>query len=332
MSRLFLNILVFCALALTFCTSSAHSGEVEEIRGANSLQLEFFTTPLATTPQLPFWRAISAGDFEGIASFNPIYWKNLDDLRSLLLAGKGDVWLGHVEGFAQAALRGAPVTLLAVTGWRKFYILTSRDDLQTMEDVLALPNGERMSVTPPQSPGLAVLKALQGKGVPDFLYTLHEARQLAMETMRGRVNLLMAPEPTVTRLLIKAPQLRVVASVEELYGAKTGSEPYLPIAGFGVRTDLCRSNPELCNTLSEALVKRGGELVDDPIPGVEALPESFSGFFSRETVLASMERDVVRVRLARDCRKEVLTYLGMVYPQVFDVDGRSMLPEGFFAE
>ena len=29
------------------------------------------------------------------------------------MAGKGDIWIGNLDGFAQAARRGAPVTLIA---------------------------------------------------------------------------------------------------------------------------------------------------------------------------------------------------------------------------
>ncbi|MDD9301390.1 MAG: hypothetical protein HUK40_03205 [Desulfobacter sp.] len=35
------------------------------------------------------------------------------------------MWLGHTQGFARAAARGAPVKLMLTTGWRKFYLVST---------------------------------------------------------------------------------------------------------------------------------------------------------------------------------------------------------------
>jgi NitT/TauT family transport system substrate-binding protein len=76
----------------------------------------------ATTAALPLLGALEKGWPGGAVVVEE--WKNLDDLRGLVLSGKGDVWAGHLEAFGRAAARGAGVRLVAVTAWKKFYFVS----------------------------------------------------------------------------------------------------------------------------------------------------------------------------------------------------------------
>lgn len=289
--------------------------------------VSIYTTGQATTPQMPLWKALADGDL----AFTPEvhYWKNLNDLRGLLLAGKGDVWVGAVDVFAQAARRGAPVRLVCVTGWKKFHILSARDDVRRAEDLLTLPPGAEVASTPPMSPGQAVLRALGDKGLPPFDYTPYDPKQLALHAARGDVDLLVAPEPLVSVLLAKAPALRVVANVEEMYGRMTGRPGVLPVAGIAVNTGLLEQRPDFADTLEKALLRQEPLLNADPEQGLESLPKPFGTFIPRDVVRASLSRDLIRVRPARECRDMILDYLDMVCrdgPATYGLP----LPDSFF--
>ncbi|MUM77747.1 hypothetical protein GKC30_08880 [Pseudodesulfovibrio sp. F-1] len=290
--------------------------------------LAVHTSGQATTPQMPLWLALAKGEL----GFEPDirYWKNLDDLRGSLLAGQGDIWVGHIDGFAQAALRGAPVRLVCVTGWKKFFFLTSRADIASFEDILRLPAHTEIASAPPHSPAVAVLRALEGAGLPRFNYAQHEAGQLSLKAMRGDADLLLLPEPLVTALLAKMPELRVVASVEEEYGRLTGGEPLLPIAGIAVNTATLARHPGLDRLLEEALRRQEPALLINPEEGLAALPAEFDQFIDPEIVRASLARDVIRVRSAAESEAMIRDYLGMVFPESVGPDGVIALPEGFF--
>jgi len=287
-----------------------------------------YTTGLATTPQIPFWKALADGDL----GFTPEvhYWKNLDDLRGILLAGKGDIWIGHIDGFAQAARRGAPIQLACVSGWKKFHFLTTRPDIHTFEDIAKLPRGTEIASAPPHSPGVAVLRSVEGKGLPAFSYAPHEPKQLALKAVQGSADLLLLPEPLVTVLLKKKPELRVVASVEEEYGRLTGTDPVLPIAGIAVNTNTLKQHPELANRIREAMRKQEKALMTNPAAGLETLPPEFETFIPRPIVEASLERDVIRVRTAREAEAQIRDYLSMLLPKSVDENGVIQLPDTFF--
>ncbi|WP_461211103.1 ABC transporter substrate-binding protein [Desulfocurvus sp. DL9XJH121] len=298
-------------------------------RGSRAAQAEpvlFLTTAAASTPQMPFWRAVAGGTVPGLAGLRVEYWKNLDDLRGALLAGKGDIWLGHVEGFAQAARRGAPVRLLAVTGWRKFSILSARPGSPELADLAGDDGVLRLAVAPPQSPAVPVLRHIApGLGLPPLEFIPLEPRQLQLEALRGGVRDMLAPEPQTTILLDKVPGLRVVASVEDLYGRAEGCAPRLPVAGIAVHADLESRHPGLARDLLAALVRAGAEVAGNTELGVEALPDEFQRFLPRDVLRRSLARDVVLVRPARDCRDEILRYLRLVAPRE-----AQNLPKGFF--
>lgn len=292
-------------------------------QGADSPLL--LTTAAATTPQMPLWRAIETSGVPALSGLRVQYWKNLDDLRGAVLAGRGDIWLGHVEGFAQAALRGAPVRLLAVTGWRKFQILTTRHGAATVDD-LAGPDGVvNLAVTPPQSPAIPVLRHIEGRGAPRIAFTPLEPRQLMLEAVRGKIMNMLAPEPLATVLLGKVPGLRILASVEDMYGKAEDGPARLPIAAVAIRAGLEESHPGLAAKLLDAMLEAGTELAASPELGVAALPKEFERFISKDVVRRSLERDMILVRAARDCRVAINRYLSLVMPG--KADG---LPDTFY--
>ncbi|MBU1003301.1 MAG: hypothetical protein KKE73_12385 [Proteobacteria bacterium] len=321
---LILLVLGCAALALVLERSGAGANPQQTAPG-----LSFYTTGGATTPQMPFWKAVADGTLPELEHLDVHYWKNLDDLRGLMLTGKGDLWLGHVEGFAQAAMRGAPVRLLAVTGWRKFSILARDPQIRTVADLLHSPPGTRLAVTPPQSPAVSILRELEQYGLPRFEYIPHEPRQLTLEALQGGPDLILVPEPLTTVLLNKVPELHVVAQVEKLYGRFTGREPLLPIAGIAVNERLARERPQLVLKLQQALLRAGTELAGDPEAGIQTLPEEFGRFIGRDTIRDSLARDLILVRPAGECRELVIQYLALVLAPHGGADV-GKLPDDFF--
>jgi len=316
--------LLALALALLVLPPAPPSGGAPR---AQAGPLVFYTTPGATTPQMPLWQAIADGALPELKDMEVRSWKNLDDLRSAMLAGQGDLWLGHVEGFAQAARLGAPVKLVAITAWRKFTLFSNRPDIRTVDDLLACPPGTELAVAPPQSPAVPVLQSLERHGLPRFTYVAHEPKQLTLDILRGRAALAVLPEPLGTVLLQKAPGLKAVTQVEDLYGRFSGREPLLPLAGIAVNARLAEERPELVKRLQAALVAAGHRLAEHPEDGLAALPAEFNAFMPREIVRASLARDRVLVRPAGQCREAVARYLALIEGHA-EADAQAALPEG----
>jgi NitT/TauT family transport system substrate-binding protein len=302
-------------------------------------ELTLYTAVTATTPQIPLQAAVREGWPEGY-SLKTEYWKNLDDLRGIMLAGKGDIWIGHLEGFAQAAKRGAPVTLIAVTGWKKFYFVAS-SDLRLPESasspVVGLAEalrqtGQALAVAPQDSPALGILEAAAQLGGPSFSIAAMPPQQLMLEMLRGARSCALLPEPLLSGLLAKKSGLRVVASLEEEAARLFGGPNRLPWVGIAVHSRLIEENPRLVADLVERMQRAATRLADDPEAGAAVLPSEVARAVGGDVLAASMERDLVMVVPAARARDEIVRFLRMVAPTALvPGTGESPAPPaGFF--
>lgn len=272
--------------------------------------LTVYTTGLATTPQFPFWGAVRHGMILQYCNLRVRMWKSVDDLRGLLLAGKGDLWLGHIEGFAQAHAAGAPVRILTVSGWKKFYLLSRDPAVRKLADL----NGRELPYAPAGSPAVPILKAVATDAERDIRYRAFEPKQLAVALLRGDIQTALAPEPLVSSLLAKVEGLKIVTSVEELYGRRTGTPPRLPLAGMAVNRHTADHYPQVIELLVYEMMAAAHRLKKNPEQGIDHLPQAFGQFVSRETVRQSLSRDLVLTRPAAEIRTDIEAYLAILNP------------------
>ncbi|MCG8472178.1 MAG: ABC transporter substrate-binding protein [Desulfobacterales bacterium] len=271
--------------------------------------LTFYTSGLATTPQIPLWYAATQGKLLHHCNLEVKVWKTIDDLRGTVLAGKGDLWLGHTEDFIQAALRGAPVKLLAVTAWRKFYLVSTNPHALHFSDYA----GKELAYAPTGSPAVPIIQSIVKKG-ESIRFQPGEPKQLAMRLIKGDIQSAVVPEPLVSMLQMKVEGLRVGENVESLYGKTTDSAPRMPIAGLAIHTRLIEKKPELVRSLLAELKKAGEALSQNPEIGIASLPKSFQSFIQPKIVKASLSRDLLLVKGASDVQSELVRYVQTILP------------------
>lgn len=317
---------VFWAALLTFMGiwTGVYLSTSDRIQSQKKPTFDYYAGATATFPQMAFWSAHRKGLFKNDFEVEPHIWKNLDDLRGILLAGKGDLWLGSLEVFAQAKSRGAPVSVLAVSAWRKFYLITREPDV-TGFDALA---GKKVVYTPMGAPSAAILTSLMGRGLPAFQLSGMEPKALALSIMDHRIDTCVAPEPLVSDLLSRIPDLRAAACLEETYGRLTGHPPRTPVAGLAVNTEHAKKNPEMIRRLITVLKEESALISKDPERYFTILPSVFYKFISPEQLSASLERDVILTLPAYEVEGEIKDYLKIIQPGLFSSTGWN-LPEDF---
>ena len=273
--------------------------------------LQFYTSPGVTTPQLAFWSAYKNGDLKSFLPLAVNYWKDLDQLKTLVVAGKGDLWLGHLEGFALARRLGAPVKVIAVSGWRKFYFLSRDDSIRRPEDLA----GKLVPYTPPGSPVLLIAQALLRRLNVRAQFEPVEIKQLSLMLVGGRVSAAFAPEPLVTVLLRQSKDLRVVFNLEQEYGRRFNKPERLPLAGFAVNTRTLGGDPAKVDELVRILGENNELISAQPEKGLEALPPEFAQAVSPDVLRESLTRDMLLVEPAWKVKDEIKDYLMLVLPE-----------------
>lgn len=290
--------------------------------------LTFYTSGLATTPQLAFWAGVKSGKITKLFNLKVVLWKNVDDLQNVLLAGKGDIWLGHIEGFALAKRRGAPVSLLAVTGWRKFYILSRNKGDKSIESFC----GRTLPFAPVGSPAVPLLRTILKDKTCKIAFQPHDPKQLALMLARKQVNCALVPEPIVTMLLNKVRDLRIVLSVEDLYADRFGGKARMPIAGIAVNTRTAMKYPDKVKALQTILKNMADFLNRNKNKAPYVLPDEFSRFVPKKMVAQSLSRDIILVKTAKEAEPEIIKYFRIVFPSLVTKDGKLALDKSFIWE
>jgi len=275
--------------------------------------LDLYTAGGATTPQITFFAALRENELSSLFNFRIHVWKNPDDLLSMVMAGKGDLWIGHTEGFAVAKMKGAPVQMLLFTSFHKFYILTS-EKVSGWEDLA----GMKVAYAPPGSPAFALLQDVMEKTSVKINLQPYQGRELELLMASGRVKSAVLPEPLVTLMLSKNSNLKVIAGVEDLFCSVTGKPALLPMAGIAVNENTARKYPEKIAAFQQIILNRSKILKGDGKKAAGYFPDYFLKYMPRTIVEQSLERDSVSAVKGSDMLNELAGYIRAVHPEIFN--------------
>ncbi|MBN2752805.1 MAG: hypothetical protein JXQ84_08875, partial [Rhodospirillaceae bacterium] len=245
----------------------------------------------------------------------------------LILAGKGDIWIGHIDGFAQAARRGAPVVLTAITAWsEKFQFLTLDTEATSPQDLAIRlhANGEALAVVPQGSPAHAFLDAMTGTGLPKFKLIPASPQYAGIGLSRGQIRHLMVPEPLASGLITKFPQLRRIGSLADIPSGHPTDPAGLPMAGVAVRAECLAAEPALIADLTAKMRAWTERNHDNPAAILPILPADTRAAVGEEVLANSLHHDPLKVEHAAHAKEAVRRALAIL-------DGPHPVADSFFA-
>ncbi len=304
MKLIFSPFLLVCVLLLHSCTRQ------------DKEELVFYTSPAATTPQIPFWYSVKTNLVRSKPTIRTETWRDMDFLSALILSGKGDIWLGHTEAFARAYLKGAPLVYLAVTGQRKFYIISSDPQVTSVDKIVK----KKIFYAPRGGAILPLLSFLLNKTGCEFIGM--EPLSLVSEIKRGQLITAVLPEPNLTLLLEDIKNLKIIGNVEELVATTLGlKNRTLPLAGIAVNKNLTMTKPVFVQELRNGILI-GGALLRNASPEyvLDFLPNEFFSYIPRGLIEKSLSRDLISAENAKDRKREIVQYLKIVAPDINNID------------
>ncbi len=300
--RLLPPLLLLLALALAWGCSPAPSRPPQD---QTESPAAVWCHSAATTPILPLLAAP-----EPPLAFHA--WNTTMAFQSLLLAGDGDLWVGHLEGFARAYRRGAPLRLLAITGWRKWHLLSRRTGVTFPRDF----QGRTVAIAPADGAGRFLLeRLLQETGETGVTLLPLDVKPLLLKALEGKVEDLFLPEPFATVLLEKSPDFHRVDSLEEYYGRVRNCPPEVPWAGIAVHTHWAETHPRELQALLAHMEQWTAEGGKNAALLWTKEREDFSGI-SREALEHSLALDPVKAVPAWKIPQELADFLTLVAPDV----------------
>ncbi len=315
--------IILSALLISVISAAAIFGGIKAFKGNNEYfiiegddpslpVLELYTSGQATTPQIALFAAIKEGDLRGLFNLKIFIWKNPDDLLSLVLAGRGDLWIGHTDGFALARFRKAPVQMLLFTSFNKFYIISS--EVKNWKEL----DGRRIAYAPAGSPAVGLLKMVSAKTSVTVNTEPYQGRELELLVISGKVKTAMIPEPLVSLFLSKNSNMKVITNVEDMFCKVTGTAGKIPIAGIAVNRLTAEKYPEKMAMLQQVILRRSEMLRQEGKNAARYFPSYFEKYIPASIVELSLERESLHAQKAEVLQNDLFRYLETIHPDLFN--------------
>lgn len=275
--------------------------------------LEFYTSPAATTPQLPWLYLEKTGALHTLGPVKRIPWRSTTQLQSLMLGGRGDIWLASIETIARARNAGAHVQILAVSGWRKWHLVGR--GFNTWRDALAAAS---LTTCPPGNPAIMMLRSMaKHAGLKLAPERPLEIKQLMLKLLNNTENLALIPEPIASALIAKDHSLKRIAALEDIKTELIGGEPRVPWAAFAINEHSIRKSPELPILLSSMLVNAAQALAKmPPEQAASCWPQEYASTVTTDMLRKSLPNDMLLVIPAHDATSEIQRTLNTIAPDI----------------
>ena len=232
---------------------------------------------------------------------------------SRILSGEADLVTLPTNVAAQLYSRGADVAVAGTTLWGVLYLVGPEDGPESWQE---LAGRTVYTLAQGATPDVLFRYLLSENGIDptdgltiDYSYGHVELAQLAAA---GEIDLAVLPEPFVTQVTLRNPEMQVLLDFQESWREVTGSSRSYPQTVFLARRGAAEDNPEAFSILMNRIGESLSFAVADPIATAELTAESEVGLPAAVTESA-IPRLNIAYESAREARDEMAAYLEVLY-------------------
>lgn len=176
--------------------------------------------------------------------------KTPDNLSTTVMKGKADIAVVPSNMAAIAYNKTKNYEIAGTTGLGSFY-LVSNDDIGGFKDLKGKEVVNTGKGLTPDITNKFIIKS-NGLNEKDINFTyVNSANELVPMIASKKANTAIVPEPALTALKIKNPEIKVVKSLNEEYKEITKSDYGYPQATIIVKSDFAKNNKEFINLFLE---------------------------------------------------------------------------------
>jgi NitT/TauT family transport system substrate-binding protein len=232
---------------------------------------------------------------------------------SRILSGEADLVTLPTNVAAQLYNRGAEVAVAGTTLWGVMYLVGADGGPDSWEEL----RGETVyTIARGATPDVLFRYLLEEQGIDpendltiDYSYGHVELAQLAAS---GQVELAVLPEPFVTQVTMRNPQMRVLLDFQESWKEVTGSERSYPQTVFLARRPAVELAPDHFWRLMDRIGDSLSFALRDPAETARLTAESEVGLPAAVTESA-IPRLNIEYQDATEAREEIQEYLRVLY-------------------
>lgn len=178
--------------------------------------------------------------------------KTPDNLSTTVMKGDADIAVVPSNMAAIAYNKTKNYEIAGTTGLGSFY-LVSDDDIGGFKDLKGKEVVNTGKGLTPDITNKFIIKS-NGLNEKDINFTyVNSANELVPMIVSKKANTAIVPEPALTALKIKNPEIKVVKSLNEEYKNITKSDYGYPQATIIVKSDFAKNNKEFVNLFLEGV-------------------------------------------------------------------------------
>ncbi|MGG7058569.1 ABC transporter substrate-binding protein [Clostridium nigeriense] len=173
-----------------------------------------------------------------------------DTLATAVMKGEPDIAIVPSNLALQAYNKGLGYKLVGTTGLGALYLVSTEGEIN-FED---LSGKEVFNIGSGLTPDIVFKALLNESGIKDVtLSYVGGATELAPYILGGKANYAVVPEPVLTTILTKNPDIKVIASLNDLWKDKFNSDTGFPQSSLIVKEELINENKDFINKLTEEI-------------------------------------------------------------------------------
>jgi NitT/TauT family transport system substrate-binding protein len=245
-SKFSLVLSIFMALAFVGCSSKQEANEDVNM-GKKEISFVSPSGVPATAISKMIKENIQVDDNYNI---NYSIENTSDTLATAVMKGEPDIAIVPSNLAAQAYNKDLGYKLVGTTGLGALYLVSTEGEI-SFED---LSGKEVFNIGSGLTPDIVFKALLNESGIEDVtLSYVGGATELAPSILGGKANYAVVPEPALTTILTKNPDIKVIASLNDLWKDKFNSDNGFPQASLIVKEDLINENKDFIDKLTEEI-------------------------------------------------------------------------------
>ncbi|WP_319416972.1 ABC transporter substrate-binding protein [Marispirochaeta aestuarii] len=162
-----------------------------------------------------------------------------------IMSGEVDIAAVPINLAAVLYNKGVPYRFGAVTGDGLLYVVSSRKDISSMED---LRGRTIYCIAQGSTPEFILRYALDRSGIDSARDVTIDFRfdqvSITPQLVAGKIDLAVLPEPFVSIVSAKNPEVQPVIDLQKIWARTSGTGETYPITAVLVKAELMESNPE----------------------------------------------------------------------------------------